>query len=138
MNDGLVRREAARPRRVSAAAAAAELGANASLQDGEGTEVHPPRETQTAPDRPGAAGVRMEWRNSATLMVHQRHMPMEPLKFHIPRKTKENRGEMDLNLPAVQHRHDIIPKMFISCLIILFLFVLRLSPFRYCSFKAHQ
>ncbi|XP_026204201.1 protein TASOR-like isoform X2 [Anabas testudineus] len=89
MNDGLVRREAARPRRASAAA---ELGANASLQDGEGIEVHPPRETPSGPDRPGAAAGRTERRYSASQMVHHRHMPMEPLKFHIPRKTKEKRA----------------------------------------------
>ena len=25
--------------------------------------------------------------------LHRRHMPMDPLKFHIPRKSKETRGE---------------------------------------------
>lgn len=91
MDDSLARREAARPRRASAAAAAAELGASASLQDGEAAEANPARETQPGPDRPSAAG-RMERRNSGPQVVHQRHMPMEPLKFHIPRKTKEKRG----------------------------------------------
>ncbi|XP_040014619.1 protein TASOR isoform X4 [Xiphias gladius] len=93
MDDSLSRREAARPRRVSAAAA--ELGANVSLQDGEAIgviEVHPPRETPTAADRLSAAGGSMERRNSAQQVVHQRHMPMEPKKFHIPRKTKEKRA----------------------------------------------
>lgn len=103
MNDSLVRGEAARPRRVSAAA---DLGANVSLQDGEVTEVHPPRESPTGPDRLGAAGGRMERRDSAPQVFHQRHMPMEPLKFHIPRKTKENRGGMDLSLPAVEHSYS--------------------------------
>lgn len=95
MNDGLVRREAARPRRLSAAA---EIGANVSLQDGEAIEVHPPRESQSGADRLGAAGGRMERRNSGPQVVHQRHMPMEPLKFHIPRKTKEKRGGLDPRL----------------------------------------
>lgn len=102
MEDTPARREAARPprRRVSAAAAAAaaaaEVGANISLQDGEVIEVievHPARESQAAPDRLDAAARRMERRNSAPQVVHQRHMPREPLKFHIPRKTKEKRGE---------------------------------------------
>lgn len=107
MNDGLVRREAARPRRASAAA---ELGANANPQYGEVIEVHPPRESQPGSDRLAAAAGRMERRNSASQLVHQRHMPMEPLKFHIPRKTKENRGGMAPRLPTVQYRRDFKPK----------------------------
>ncbi|XP_041637621.1 protein TASOR-like [Cheilinus undulatus] len=91
MDGGLTRREAARPRRVSAAA---ELGANASLQDGEVMEVHPARDAHPGPDRIGAAaaGGRMERRNSVTQSIHQRHMPIDPLKFHIPKKTKEKRA----------------------------------------------
>ncbi|XP_074521562.1 protein TASOR isoform X2 [Halichoeres trimaculatus] len=89
MGDNPARRAAARPRRVSAAA---ELGANVSPQDGEGMEVHPSRETQPGPDRLGAAAGRMDRRNSAPQPVHQRHMPIDPLKFHIPRKTKEKRA----------------------------------------------
>lgn len=92
MDDSLARRDAARPRRASAAAAAAELGANVSLQDGEVTEVLPARDSHPGPERLSAAGGRTERRNSAQQAVHQRHMPMDPLKFHIPRKTKENRG----------------------------------------------
>uniref|UniRef100_A0A8C4IIZ5 TASOR pseudo-PARP domain-containing protein n=1 Tax=Dicentrarchus labrax TaxID=13489 RepID=A0A8C4IIZ5_DICLA len=95
MDDSLSRREAAaRPRRVSAAAAAraAELGANTSLQDGEVIEVHPARETHLGPGRLSAAGGKMERRNSVLQVVHQRHMPKEPLKFHIPRKTKEKKA----------------------------------------------
>lgn len=80
MGDNLVRREAARPRK----AATAEVGANVSLGDGEETELQHARESQTTPARPR--------RNSATSVVHQRHMPMHPIKFHIPRKSKENRG----------------------------------------------
>lgn len=99
MDDNLARREAARPRRVSAAA---ELGANVSPQDGEVIEVHPARETQPGPGRLSAAGGRMERRNSAPQGVHQRHMPMEPLKFHIPRKTKEKRGGLVRILRAIQ------------------------------------
>ncbi|KAM7006484.1 protein TASOR, partial [Tautogolabrus adspersus] len=34
----------------------------------------------------------MERRNSATQAIHQRHMPIDPLKFHIPKKTKEKRA----------------------------------------------
>ncbi|XP_044206100.1 uncharacterized protein LOC122981439 [Thunnus albacares] len=89
MDDSLTRRDVARPRRVSAAA---EIGANVSLQDGEVIQVLPARETHPGPDRPSAAGGRTERRNSAQAAVHQRHMPMEPLKFHIPRKTKEQRA----------------------------------------------
>ncbi|KAK2861669.1 hypothetical protein Q5P01_001202 [Channa striata] len=88
MNDGLVRREAA-PRRVSAAA---ELGANVSLQDGELIDAQHPREAQPGPDRVGAAGGSMARRNSAPQAFHQRHMPKEPLKFQIPRKPKEKRA----------------------------------------------
>ncbi|KAF3690273.1 Protein TASOR [Channa argus] len=88
MNDGLVRREAA-PRRVSAAA---DHGAIVSLQDGELVDAHHPRVTPTGPDRLGAAAGSMARRTSAPLPVHHRHMPMEPLKFHIPRKTKEKRA----------------------------------------------
>lgn len=90
MDDGsLPRREAARPRRVSAAA---ELGANVSLQDGEVIDLTSPRESQPGADRSGAAGGRMERRNSAPQVVHQRHMPKEPYKFHIPKKTEVKRG----------------------------------------------
>ncbi|TDH14558.1 hypothetical protein EPR50_G00045210 [Perca flavescens] len=99
MDDNPARREVARPRRrasaaaaaAASAAAAAEVGANASLQDGEVMEVHSARETQAGPDRLSSPGGRTERRNSGPL-VHQRHMPMEPLKFHIPRKTKEKRA----------------------------------------------
>ncbi|XP_029286862.1 protein TASOR isoform X3 [Cottoperca gobio] len=90
MDDNLSRREAARPPK-RAAAAAAEVGANDSLQDGEVTEVHPGREPHAAGKLSPAAG-RMERRYSAQLAVHHRHMPIEPLKFLIPRKTKEKRA----------------------------------------------
>ncbi|XP_055365092.1 protein TASOR [Betta splendens] len=79
----------ARPRRVSAAA---ELGANAGPQDGEVVEAHPRTEAPAGPDRAGAAAARMDRRNSVPPLFHQRHMPKEPLKFHIPRKTKDNRA----------------------------------------------
>ncbi|CAJ1052004.1 protein TASOR isoform X3 [Xyrichtys novacula] len=88
MGDNLARRAAARPRRVSAAAV---LGANVSLQDGELMEVHPARESQPGPDRLSAAAGRMERRLSGPQAVHQKHMPINPQQFHIPRKTKENR-----------------------------------------------
>ena len=98
MDDSLARRPAARPPRLSAAAA--DSGANVSLQDGEvteGIEGQPAREAPTAADRPGAAAAAAgitERRSSAPQVVHQRHMPMEPKKFHIPRKTREKRGEL--------------------------------------------
>ncbi|XP_035485932.2 protein TASOR isoform X2 [Scophthalmus maximus] len=87
-DDGPSRREAVRPRRLSAAA---ECGANASPQDGEATAAQPPRDTRGGAERPpsGGGGWIAERRNS---LVHQRHMPMEPKKFHIPRKTKEKRA----------------------------------------------
>ncbi|KAG7226668.1 hypothetical protein INR49_001838, partial [Caranx melampygus] len=99
MDDILARRVSARPRRVSSSAAvaagAAELGANVSPQDGEVIEIiQPPIETLAGLERVGAAGGWMERRNSASQLVHQRHMPMEPKKFHIPRKTKEKRAPL--------------------------------------------
>lgn len=84
--------EVTRPRRLSAAAA--ELGANVSSQDGEVTKVHSARESQAGLGRASAAGGRIERMNSLTQGNHQRHMPMGPLKFPIPRKTKERRGEL--------------------------------------------
>ncbi|XP_073324924.1 protein TASOR [Pagrus major] len=89
MDDNLARR-----RRVSAAAAAAELGANVSPQDGEVMDVNSPRESLPGPGRAGAAAAafaaRMERRNSVP--GHQRHMPIELLKMTIPRKNKENKA----------------------------------------------
>lgn len=99
MEDVPARREAARPRRLS------ELGANVhvSLQDGDVTEEQPARDSHPGPDR--AAGGRTEpggRRNSGPHVVHQRHMPMEPLKFQrIPRKTRESRGGLVLLLSGV-------------------------------------
>ncbi|CAG5977835.1 unnamed protein product [Menidia menidia] len=89
MDDILFRREACRPRRESAAA---DIGANASAQDGEVVELSPARETHPSAGRGSSAGRRMERRNSTPPQVHQRHMPMEPKKFHIPRKTKEKKA----------------------------------------------
>ncbi|KAF3856754.1 hypothetical protein F7725_017477 [Dissostichus mawsoni] len=86
MEENLTRREAARPPR-RASAAAAEVGANDSLQDG---EVYPAWESQAGPERLGAAAGRTERRSSAPLAVHHRHMPMGLLNIPIPRK-KENR-----------------------------------------------
>lgn len=95
MDDNLARREheAARPRRMSAAA---EHGAKVSLQDGEVIEVLSTRETQAGPGRLSAAGGRMEKRNLAPQVSYQRYMPMEVLKLPIPRKTKEMRGRLFL------------------------------------------
>ncbi|KAM8755790.1 protein TASOR isoform 4-T4 [Acanthopagrus schlegelii] len=88
MDDNLARR-----RRVSAAA---ELGANASLKDGEAIDVYPARESHPGPGRVGAAAAAAAWgmerRNSVPPGSHQRHMPMEPLKMTIPRKNKEKKA----------------------------------------------
>lgn len=92
MDDILTRRVSARTNMVSSSGAA-ELGANVSLQDGEVVEnLQPPSEALAGQENLGVAGGRMERRNSASQLVHQRHMPTEPKKFHIPRKTKEKRG----------------------------------------------
>jgi len=78
MDDILGRREAARPpRRLSTAADVG--GATAGPQDGEVTEERPGRRT-------------MERGDAASLAIYRRYMPMEPLKFPIPRKTREKRG----------------------------------------------
>ncbi|XP_058486895.1 protein TASOR isoform X3 [Solea solea] len=90
MDNTLCRREVARPRRLSAAAA--DSGASVSLQDGEPIEMHSPRESQTVLDRLSAAGGNMDRMNPAMMVVHKRHMPKEPNKFHIPRKAKEKRA----------------------------------------------
>lgn len=91
MNDNLNRREheAARSRRASAAF---ELGANVSLQDGEAVEAHTASQSYSGLDRLNVSGWRVERSNLATQNSHQRHMPMEPLKLPIPRKTKEKKG----------------------------------------------
>lgn len=93
------RDSAARPRRrrrmvsttstTTTAAAAEDHGANVNLLSADVIEVISPRETHPGADRLSAA----DRRNSVPQAnVHHRHMPMEPLKFHIPRKTKEKRG----------------------------------------------
>lgn len=92
-------REAARPRKGTVSA---ELGANASLQDGEILEVSA-RETQAGPGRPTPADRRMERRNSAPQGSYQRHMPMEVLKMPIPRKTKEKRGKLTSDFRQQTH-----------------------------------
>ncbi|KAM9361353.1 protein TASOR [Symphorus nematophorus] len=55
-------------------------------------EVQTAREAQAGAGRAGAAAGWMERRHSVPQPVHQRHMPKEPLRFHIPRKTKEKRA----------------------------------------------
>lgn len=83
MDDSSVRREAYRPRRASAA-------------PDDDVVITPDRKYQPVAGRlsAAAAGGIMERRNSTPQVVHQRHMPMEPNKFHIPRKTKEKKGEL--------------------------------------------
>ncbi|XP_068452041.1 protein TASOR isoform X2 [Clinocottus analis] len=86
MDDYLARREAARPpRRLSSAADVG--GANVGPQDGEVTEVH-----ATPPDRPGKRTMEDRKGSLAPLAGYQRYMPMEPLKFPIPKKPKEQRA----------------------------------------------
>ncbi|RVE72547.1 hypothetical protein OJAV_G00039820 [Oryzias javanicus] len=89
MDDGIVRRAACRPRKVSSSGF---LAANVSPQDGETVNVAFPWEAHLPAGGLSAAARRVERRNSAPQVVHQRHMPMEPKKFHIPRKTKEQRA----------------------------------------------
>ncbi|XP_075996355.1 protein TASOR [Genypterus blacodes] len=79
MDDSLARREAASARQRKAEAAIVSPG------DGQAAELQQPRESAAA----AAARAR---RDSASGVVHQRHMPMDPLKFHIPRKNKEHRA----------------------------------------------
>lgn len=92
MDNNGSRRAAARPR-VSYPG----TGANVSPQDGEVIEIHSPKENQTGADRMSVAGGIMNRRNSAPQLVHMRHMPKEPNKFHIPRKTKVKMGEWSAN-----------------------------------------
>lgn len=93
MDDNCLRRDsgAVHPRRGSAAP---DPGSGRSAQDGEALEVFPVREGEAAPARLAAAAWRMERRNSATPGSHQRHMPIEPLKMPIPRKSKEKIGRL--------------------------------------------
>lgn len=93
MDGNCLRRDsgAVHPRRGSAAP---DPGSSRSAQDGEALEVFPVREGEAAPARPAAAARGMERRNSATQGNHQRHMPIEPLKMPIPRKTKEKIGTL--------------------------------------------
>nr|XP_015814187.2 uncharacterized protein tasora [Nothobranchius furzeri] len=63
--------------------------ANASSHANEvviSTRKHPTAHRQSS------ATKRMERRKSAPQVVHQRHMPKEPNKFHIPRKNKEQKS----------------------------------------------
>lgn len=93
MDDNCLRRDsgAVHPRRASAAP---DPGSSRSAQDGEALEGFPLRESEAAPARLTAAARRMERRNSATQGSHHRHMPIEPLKMPIPRKTKEKIGKL--------------------------------------------
>lgn len=96
MDDNCLRKDpgAVHPRRVGAAP---DPGSSRSAQDGEALEGFPLRESEAAPARlaaVAAAARRMERRNSATQGSHHRHMPIEPLKMPIPRKTKEKIGKL--------------------------------------------
>ncbi|XP_061747600.1 protein TASOR [Nerophis ophidion] len=83
MEYGVARRVSCPSRSISS-----EFGANISmLQDGELKALHPARKT------PGQTlGRRTQRSQSASQLVHKRHMPMEPGKFHIPRKSKEEKA----------------------------------------------
>ncbi|XP_016524392.1 protein TASOR-like [Poecilia formosa] len=87
MEDGFSRREACPMSRVSAAA-------DFSYRDCELLSSTPGRGGYPAAARlsSAAAGKIVERRKSAPQVVHQRHMPSEPKKFHIPRKTKEKKA----------------------------------------------
>ncbi|XP_037534930.1 protein TASOR [Nematolebias whitei] len=87
MDDSFVRREANRPRRVSS-----DQVANVSSRHDKVVMVAPVRKSHPTAGRLSFAARRMERRSSAPQVVHQRHMPMEPNKFHIPRKTKEKKA----------------------------------------------
>lgn len=91
MEGGFSRRDSCPMRRVSTAA---DCGASLSLQNSDLPRSTPARGGYPTPARLGsaAAGKIMERRKSAPQVVHQRHMPMEPKKFHIPRKTKEKKA----------------------------------------------
>ncbi|XP_056130188.1 uncharacterized protein LOC130107556 isoform X2 [Lampris incognitus] len=75
--------------RAAAVAARARRGA---VADGGGTAARQDGEQASSNvgwDKPGRlAGAR----TAAPSLVHRRHMPMETLKFHIPRKNKEKRA----------------------------------------------
>lgn len=92
--------------------AAAELGASASLKDGEVIDVYPARESHPGPGRVGAAAAAaaaawgMDRRNSVPPGNHQRHMPMEPLKMTIPRKNKEKKGGLVCILRTNQYYYN--------------------------------
>ncbi|XP_036007474.1 uncharacterized protein LOC105938223 isoform X1 [Fundulus heteroclitus] len=69
---------------------AADLQANLSLRDSGLLGASPARGIYPAPGRLGSAAAgRITDRRKSAPVVHQRHMPMEPKKFHIPRKNKE-------------------------------------------------
>ncbi|XP_061639519.1 protein TASOR isoform X1 [Phyllopteryx taeniolatus] len=74
------------PRRVSSS----EYGGarSVSLQDGECASALLPTLGEALPGGQAGPGAPPPGRRSS-LVVHQRHMPMEPGKFHIPRKEKK-------------------------------------------------
>ena len=79
-------------------AAAKRPGARLSTEHKDGEvpeqESSSPAVSADRPRAPAGVGGAPPRRNSATTVVHQRHMPMEPLKFQIPRKNKEKIGAM--------------------------------------------
>nr|XP_061786654.1 protein TASOR-like [Nerophis lumbriciformis] len=92
MEYGVARRVSCPSRSISS-----EFGANISMmQDGELNVLHPASKTPghtLATKTPGhTLGRGTQRSSSASQLVHQRHMPMEPGKFHIPRKSKEEKA----------------------------------------------
>ncbi|XP_038135626.1 protein TASOR isoform X2 [Cyprinodon tularosa] len=79
---------------MSGGKGAADCRANLRLKGSELLPAAPARRPYLPAGRmsSAAAGRLLERRKSAPQAVHQRHMPMEPQKFHIPRKTKEKRA----------------------------------------------
>jgi hypothetical protein len=74
---------------------------NRSAADSQDGGLSPSCGSPTASDHRGSEVIDLlscpetklsERKSSASNPVHLRHMPMEPLKFHIPRKNKETRG----------------------------------------------
>ncbi|KAM8867280.1 protein TASOR-like isoform 1-T1 [Synchiropus picturatus] len=101
MSDAPARRGASRSRRVSAGA---ELGAKASVLDDDVVEVSSDKEG----NRPALQGKKMVRRTSLPPLVHQRHMPPETKKFHIPRKTQENIDLLQFVSPGSREFENIM------------------------------
>ncbi|XP_075951683.1 protein TASOR isoform X1 [Anarhichas minor] len=108
---------AARPprRSSSSSAAAAEVGDDDVIEVTE--VVHPASRDAPGPDRLSSVVGRMERRTSAPqVAVYQRYMPMEPLKFPIPRKTKEKRALFQYVSTESREYDDMMTILTSSCI----------------------